>query len=535
MWGGVMLSFSHIPSAKGQVLPPVNPQAWVSNVTTLSASKDDIAINSDMLAIAGQNMPLRAIVWDEGSCVATSPIGNVHLYLEDPSGNKFTTSFVGAHPDVVLGDDPQNPGKGNYRLAVAYVNSFFNYQIDFYTITALGTPGFHATYTGFKNPTASLSSIPPQQFPLYDSRAMPHIDMFANMPGTAPGGLCALNKYIVTYEENDTVYYQIGDILGTTISAAQSVGAGIQPDVSTQIDVSTGMSYAYITYLFEYMNGINLQDDLYISTIDVGTGAVSTTLLSPKTLSFNPRIESMSLWGGSDQDEIVKWQIVVSQLYNFKYWQTFGYNDNNLSGFWLSNSFNGTNCKANAVAAGIGSLMPATNIGNTIYATGFFVNQQQAVYAKRVDAATGTPLSPVYQINNSIVATWPVYSEGDAAKSLSLSTCSNSGAYILAVWYDGMNQIFQKLTPIGNIQFRPTGLPITSTNDLKLYPNPATNSVQINQRGKYIIYSVDGRIIKSGYTDSNQAIDVSILSSGMYFLSFKSDNFSKIFSFVKQN
>ncbi len=49
-----------------------------------------------------------------------------------------------------------------------------------------------------------------------------------------------------------------------------------------------------------------------------------------------------------------------------------------------------------------------------------------------------------------------------------------------------------------------------------LYPNPATETLHINQSGIYKIYDMQGRLVKTGANDPAKDIDVSNLAKGVY-------------------
>ncbi len=66
----------------------------------------------------------------------------------------------------------------------------------------------------------------------------------------------------------------------------------------------------------------------------------------------------------------------------------------------------------------------------------------------------------------------------------------------------------------------------TMTEGISIYPNPATNLINIsmsdndNRKINFIIYSIDGKVIKQGslQNKTNNSIDISGLQSGLYYL-----------------
>src|SRR5690606_34649162 len=81
-----------------------------------------VTVSADMLMTHHAPKPLKVTVWDEGSFgCSSSPVGNVHIRVEDWNGNiAFAIIPDAAHPDVVLGDEQNAPGH-IYNLAVTYV------------------------------------------------------------------------------------------------------------------------------------------------------------------------------------------------------------------------------------------------------------------------------------------------------------------------------------------------------------------------------------------------------------------------------
>jgi len=74
-----------------------------------------------------------------------------------------------------------------------------------------------------------------------------------------------------------------------------------------------------------------------------------------------------------------------------------------------------------------------------------------------------------------------------------------------------------------------------TNNSFSLYPNPTQNILKINSKfplGGYKIYSINGVLEIEGFT--NQTIDVSRLSSGIYFVKIKMDERIVIKKFIKE-
>ena len=71
----------------------------------------------------------------------------------------------------------------------------------------------------------------------------------------------------------------------------------------------------------------------------------------------------------------------------------------------------------------------------------------------------------------------------------------------------------------------------TSINDLKLYPNPVVDFLQIQLNNVNInIIDTYGRILLHNFRVKDQMIDVSFLQPGTYFITIN----SKVYKFLKQ-
>lgn len=535
-------------------ITPMLSDQFLSNVTTSilgtpNTGADDVTINCDMLNDGGGNA-IKAIAWDEGS---RSDAG--HLYFEDGQGNDVFLQFRGVHPDIVLG---HSDNLGDYRAAVVYivrVNTNTSYaMIDFYDLTGLGTTGFTATYANTVQLSSNLGII-------YDTDPVPHIDMWSDdVAGTQINGLPGMREFAVTWNEaSGEPYYNWGRIAtgtininppgfpkGDLVTPAFTTFRGFN-DVACYTDVSptnplAPQRIAAITY-GEGGNTVVVQE------LDFTTASPTATQIIPRTTystsyPYFPRIEAMSQHDGTLQ---TKWQTVVTHLGSC--WE---YNNTSTTGSDITTTLlAGGRFMSTAIAAGIGAVgAEPTNIGNIQYTPGYFewwgttptlpLTQTINYYARAVDAATGSVTDPdYYVINTNPVTGQPNYGLADASKSLALSNCSNSGDYLLSVWYDDANAGASGAT--GDIWYKFTGNTIpmqfkmgkvgTVNGARTVYPNPAIDKVYLNNAfGSYSIYSITGIKIVTGEFSEQSSIDISSLSSGIYLL--QTD--SKTFKFTKQ-
>ena len=64
----------------------------------------------------------------------------------------------------------------------------------------------------------------------------------------------------------------------------------------------------------------------------------------------------------------------------------------------------------------------------------------------------------------------------------------------------------------------------SNNKDLKVYPNPSSNFIQIkglHQAENYLIYNFEGVIVSKGNVSSSDKIDVQHLKNGIYYLVFE--------------
>jgi hypothetical protein len=68
------------------------------------------------------------------------------------------------------------------------------------------------------------------------------------------------------------------------------------------------------------------------------------------------------------------------------------------------------------------------------------------------------------------------------------------------------------------------GIDLVATRSLHVYPNPAKDELHIPSTGEYVITDMQGQVVKTGSTVDSQAIDVSTLPKGLYFVKTPTTN-----------
>ncbi|MBC8884258.1 T9SS type A sorting domain-containing protein [Flavobacterium piscinae] len=75
-------------------------------------------------------------------------------------------------------------------------------------------------------------------------------------------------------------------------------------------------------------------------------------------------------------------------------------------------------------------------------------------------------------------------------------------------------------------------------NDFLIYPNPVIFELTIQSvfnNYHYKVYTADGKLVKQGtFDETTNSIDVSTLTSGLYFIHFESDGYQTTHKIIKQ-
>ena len=473
-------------------------------------------------------------------------ISTVTIRVEDWNGNVATASIpAAAHADVALGDNFQAPGQV-YSLAVAFAsvqqnNPFILQSVHFYNIVGAGTPSisivFHALLPLNAPTPQNICSNPQGGF--YDLERFPHIDVIPR-PGAGPKGLPLMEQFVVTYDDLalavSDVYYRTGSMTLGASGPGIFLSDGSDPDVAGQYDIAQNKPLAHFIF--------NLGNKLFERSLDLSTGTLSAPLqldaITPNTAApilrcvFFPRIEAMNIW--YKKQNVMQWQgigvksLVATPFYSVV--KPMGYNPLTpptdlydplmVPPLFYALPNNSINVKSPCVSAGCGPGNPYSGeIGNKYYTVGYYPwATDYSMYARLVDPYTGIVDPAYYQINQN-----PIdhnnYAEADASKSLSISTCSNTGEGQYAAWYDGLTDVWDKTNLTSMVQFKTTDVSALSTaaGDDRPYPNPIREELHIPGTGTYKLYDVKGSLqLQGSLTGREEVISTSSLPPGVYML-----------------
>ena len=537
LWGGVIFNMLSL-STLAQV-PATLSDVWVDQVTTTNMGVpdhklDDVVVNCDMIKTL-HDQPIIGIAWDEGCQSNVS-----HAFFKDYSGHTYTINIDGSRPDIVIGDNPDQPGR--YRAAITYYDAGNFVRLDFYDLIDVGLPTFNVASAGITLPPLSFSAYPP----FSDTDPMPHLDMWTDTRQYNKDGFHRLDELIVTWTELDPIgtsdiYYALYNMSGFKLQG--------RTNLSAQVASHTGHSESSDVACYTLINNPSNPQKFAVFTYTVATPGAPPSILTAVRLLIPPfgtptivdtinhsvasvlfpRIESLSIQYVPEP----LWQVAVSARVGSGYqgYGLSGQSSNTLQHFTTPFLLN--DVKSPCVAGGLEFPHPITSpiIGKKQFTVGYLVYDSLSYYAWDIAPNSGLPLSgSYYQINQSPTgAISPDYTSADASKSLALSTCSNSGDYLLSAWYDGRDigngsggNIFMKLSPSPDtMKFRPTVVQVATVPAATLYPNPANDWLHLTTSAPapchYTIMDMTGRVMLQGSTPS-KAIDIRSLSSGTYLL-----------------
>ncbi|MEE4256038.1 MAG: T9SS type A sorting domain-containing protein [Bacteroidales bacterium] len=181
--------------------------------------------------------------------------------------------------------------------------------------------------------------------------------------------------------------------------------------------------------------------------------------------------------------------------------------------------------------------IPANNVFNV------FLEQPEAFLFADMDIAQGS-------ISQWSYPNWPSHLDHLLISDELFDIFSAEGSEVQTIRLDdyysgGMGEYDDRVS-----DHRPVGLKLAfpevfgtddrslAQNQIKIYPNPANNSIRIKGWNKstsdYRIFTTSGKEVMSGTHIAGETIDISHLRPGLYFMSLKSENGSKVMKLVKK-
>ena len=497
-------------SAKSQTIIGAS---FADNV--LAAGIDARNINCDM-TYNWSGGHLRVVAYDDFNT------GMGYVRLDDFSGGSLTIPITnGLFPDVVIGDDMNNPGT-DYILGLVYGASVTWFET--YSITGVGSSTLTATQTSFQQ--LSVPGNPTSRFP--------HIDLYPDVNNQI-NGWNALHEFVITWSEDFgsgmDIYATSGDLMNpTTLSAFLAItsgGSGMMSDVAALFDVSAGQPYAYIPYFNSSTN------DLDIAEVDILGNSFTTTSGVDNPLQSLPRIDAMNMY---DNSLGMQHYQVAYPKYNGTSYEMWSYNDltanNDLSSVGFS-SFDNIHA---AVAAGPGPWYGVPDYGNDNYAVAWHLPGANRYVAQSIDVLTGwiSGTFPDYYITNQN----PMVTSAPSTyySNIAVSTSTNVGARLLTSW-SGNGRVWYKYNS-NTASYKTNGVEEMPRNEqYALYPNPATTMLNIAgaKNATYTITDMMGRTLLTGnIDDKNETIHINRLSAGLYVAAIKEGEVTTLIKFTKQ-
>lgn len=480
----------------------------------IAGSSGLATVNTAMIECPGIGGFLSAVIW--GDAVGTN------LYLTHTGGQTLTLPISNAasssQPDVILGDDPNNPGV-DYIAVVCYQDNNGDVIVENYEITDIAGPSMMAGWISSQDLGAGSD---------------PKIDGFANN-NTLIAGLPAMDEFVVVWEKatlNDIGIYA-GEVADVTNSFFQNTytNAGINPDVAAVRDIVSNQLYACL-YCYHFNSGSAISHVYDINLTMSPTPPPVITNLPGDHLFTRPRIEGMALY----QKQAPKWNVVSFADFNSLLYFT----NLNPTGSMYANP-TGTNYAA-AIAAGPGPFVipysPSAIIGNrqiTLAWAGkpYASSAPSVVVSAAFDTSNIAPkyflppfyLSMMYQY--ATVNMYPINAVNVDTDEyeVAIAACCNSGKRLITAWWNGIQgTVRYKITPGNDYAFKPTGLQELAQAALSfsVFPNPTAKTLHIKYSGfaiqKIRITDALGKKVQEmSYKDA--PVDISTLPAGDYFIS----------------
>lgn len=432
-----------------------------------------------------------AIGWGDGGS------GNAYLRVDydGNTGGPIVVSLNNFIHDIVIGDDPNGTAGEDYLVGCISGDNAPG-LMELYSVTGVGTMGFAMSYINTYNFT-NLDKIL-------------HGDMFADL-NTTIGTFPAMYDFALTSYGGDLYIGPLSNP-STANNYAIPSGFGSGRDIACITDANTGNQIV----------GICNQGAKYIE-FDLSTSSFSSAITYGSTIDFN-HIAAMSIYDGSG----TKYMFASStEAYNDVTY-TPG-NPLNLTNTGLFGSTAGYGHPS--IAAGVGNSGSSSNIGNSQYTISSYIDgNSTGYYARFIDWSTGAIISAgdYYQINNNGVLS-------NITGYISTVSCNNSGNGLLTAWNNGSGVSFKYSTNSSPL-FKTT--PVQSINlsgkKYEVYPNPATDKIGIvNMKNyEYRVSDITGKIVLHGIYTSQ--IDISSLTSGLYLVSFTTEDGHQQLKFAKQ-
>lgn len=547
--------------ASAQVVPCAGAVTQVNAGAFTATQTDDAVVNTDMLQHDATGKTIKVIAY--GRRFAPTPTGtgsaDAYIYASDWNGNTITfqPSMPNAcRPDIVLAsDDLLHNLTGmpiSYKAIVVYVSGTDLYY-EIFRLDHCGLPIFSAaSVTGPipLNTTATLVS---------DAHLDPHIDMWSDPSAIdqANGIYPAMWDFAIVWAEGvrswpsclptptvmpsplpinakDLKYIvDNANTPSTSPMPANFVVSGVVQegnyiDVACVTDMSGPTQLMEVVYSGTCSSGLN-----HLEWDPNASASVTSTMSITSNDVFAPRIEAMSIYRGG----AIKWQIVTPEdnLTMSPHWQIWGYNSS-ASANWLSNMYSAvgsSDCKGACVAAGVEATV-GSGIGNLQYTAGFYPRQLDTIHERSISAATGAVDPRWWNVN---CPSDPVNYHWDAARSVAVTNCSNTGLNLLTAWYDGANIQYKESPNTMLFRQQPTGIETAQTSRLSISPNPVTHSLQLRDaaNARFRICDMTGRELIKGTVPANGLVVTENLSIGLYLLEItKNDGNTQATRFVKQ-
>ncbi|WP_276132299.1 T9SS type A sorting domain-containing protein [Polluticoccus soli] len=487
---------SLLPAAFAQAV--VNPLPGADVVC--QPAQQSNTVNCDMVELTNSEK-LFAITWDDNNQ------SFIKVFLRgEVSQTQLITLPAGANAaDIAIANDLNNTG--DLKLAVTY-QAGSDVYLSLYNISGTSTVLSTSLSGTYKLNTESARNA--------------HIDMLADNTAKI-NSKPSLHKFGVSWEEFDpttnamSVQARAADVASpTAYSWTVYVPQAEKSDIATYVNAATNKEYLCVLYV-KPNSVTNTGSDLRMLETELD-GSLNQYHFLEKGKDFSSaRIECQALYNGVGS----KWAAVaaVGTITPGMYAATI-YNDSK-TGADISTPLGNYNNDKPAIAAGSGKTSDQ-------YAAVFFPMYQGSLYMTSAGQWNNSWNANYYKVNQS---TMDITS---GAPAVAVSSCSNDGNGQLIAWFNGSDIVYKIINDA--IQSAdPTVIKTTAViNGLTVYPNPATDVLQIagSKAAAYTVADITGRSVLVGSFDgSAMTVDIHSLTAGSYILHLQD---KQAVRFVKQ-
>ena len=489
-------------------IPAVDPDVMFGVSNNLNP------LSSAMIECGNAGTTLSAITYH------TSYGSEIFFTLGDGSDSKYLFADFGysipanvnSTIDIAIADDLSNPGQ-QYNVAIIYLSGsdvnleMFTLDVSSGSINLIGILNLPSLASGLFAPNLGEVRI--------DAVANVDLGTITNSVGE---NMPLMDMFLVMYPDATGDTY-VGKYM-SDLSWVNTFNVSSLPFFGTDIAASTDLNTGKIMACIAGIDG----GDAYCKEYDVTTGGSPGPSFGPLVgntfTARGPRIEAFGYYNPTFSIPMAKWcmntyfanPLTGPDIRVFTDLSSVGYSPMS----WTGNN------EYHTVAAGIGPTQTAFGgyTGNKQYNYGWG-SSLLGHFCSNAIVFNGSPMNPFnyYEIDQSSYV-----GIVDPKDLLTMSSSCNTGRGMVSAWNDGNNFMY-KVRDDGIYQFRPNNNGTKAIYVLSLSPNPANNSITIQNPNIIEQISISNALGSEVLVNRPNATqtqkDISKLPSGNYFVTIK--------------